>query len=163
MSGRNKHAFFTKLFPFAKIRNIFKRHKNSTPWILEDPFEKGSKMDLVSWIFGNRDYDQDTKIYIDPENAERSISANEARATVRKFVAGWKAVGLKPGDCVCVHAFNDVRATVLLSTFDRLGFIARSVRAELTILDDVHHAFPGHHRRRRALHRLESGIHIYGA
>ncbi|CAD6578368.1 MAG: hypothetical protein ASARMPREDX12_008723 [Alectoria sarmentosa] len=113
MSGRNKHAFFTKLFPFAKIRNIFKRHKNSTPWILEDPFEKGSKMDLVSWIFGNRDYDQDTKIYIDPENAERSISANEARATVRKFVAGWKAVGLKPGDCVCVHAFNDMMYTML--------------------------------------------------
>lgn len=69
-------------------------------------------MDLVSWVFGNRDYDQDTKVYIDPENHQRSISANEARTYVRKFVAGWKAVGLKPGDCVCVHAFNDVRAAV---------------------------------------------------
>ena len=78
-------------------------------------------MDLVSWIFGNSDYDQDKKIYIDPENRQRSISAKEARVTVRKFVAGWKAVGLKPGDCVCVHAFNDVRSRALLSSFSCLG------------------------------------------
>ena len=114
MPGRNKYAFFSTLFPIAKLRRIFKPKKKSTTWILEDPVEKGSKMDLVSWIFGNTTYDQDAKIYIDPENRQRSISANEARATVRKFVAGWKAVGLKPGDCVCVHAFNDVRAKSLL-------------------------------------------------
>ena len=110
MSGRNKYAFFSTLFSFAKIRRVFKRNKKSTTWILEDPVEKGSKMDLVSWIFGNSNYDQDSRLYIDPENSQRSISANEARTIVRKFVAGWKAVGLKPGDCVCVHAFNDVSA-----------------------------------------------------
>ncbi len=114
--SRNRHAFFSRIFPVPKLRKIFQRHKKYTTWILEDPVEKGSKMDLVSWIFGNRDYDQDTKIYIDPEDSRRSISANEARAYVRKYVAGWKAVGLKPGDCVCVHAFNDVRPKVLIST-----------------------------------------------
>ena len=124
MSGRNKYAFFPTLLPFAKLRRIFKPSKKSTTWILEDPVEKGSKMDLVSWIFGNSNYDQDAKIYIDPENRQRSISANEARATVRKFVAGWKAVGLKPGDCVCVHAFNDVRAKNLLSSSGCLGCIS---------------------------------------
>ena len=81
-------------------------------------------MDLVSWIFGNGNYDQDAKIYIDPENHQRSISANEARTTVRKFVAGWKAVGLKPGDCVCVHAFNDVRPRVFRPLFGCLGLIS---------------------------------------
>ena len=110
MPRRNKYAFFPNFFPLPKIRNFFKRDKKSTTWILEDPVEKGSKMDLVSWIFGKCDYDQDTKIYLDPENRERSISAREARAYVRKFVAGWQAVGLKPGDCVCVHAFNNVWA-----------------------------------------------------
>lgn len=113
MSRSNKYAFPSTLFPVAKIRKLFKRRKKSTTWILQDPVEKGSKMDLVSWIFGNRGYDQDKKIYIDPENDERSISAKEARTYVRKFVAGWKAVGLKPGDCVCVHAFNDVSSRVL--------------------------------------------------
>lgn len=116
MSDRNKYAFFPNLFPTAKIRKIFERRRKSTTWILEDPVEKSSKMDLVSWIFGNDGYDQDTKIYIDPENRARSISANEARAYVRKFVAGWKAVGLRPGDCVCVHAFNNVRPRRLLSS-----------------------------------------------
>lgn len=124
MSGRNKYAFFSTIFPVAKIRKIFKRREKSTTWILVDPVEKGSKMDLVSWIFGNRDYDQDTKIYIDPENPQGSISAREARVYVRKFVAGWKAVGLKPGDCVCVHAFNDVRARLLLSPFCCPGFVS---------------------------------------
>lgn len=123
MFGNHKYAFLSNLFPIAKIRNTVKRRENSNTWILEDPVEKGSKMDLVSWILGNCDYDQDTKIYIDPENRERSISARQARATVRQFVAGWKAVGLKPGDCVCVHAFNDVRARVLLSSFRRPGHI----------------------------------------
>lgn len=128
MSGSNKYAFWSTIFPIAKIRRIFKRSKKSTTWIIEDPVEKGSKMDLVSWVFGNPNYNQDTKIYIDPENRQRSISANEARTIVRKFVAGWKAVGLKPGDCVCVHAFNDVRAT-LLTSFDCLDSSAGSREA----------------------------------
>ncbi len=122
--SRNRHAFFSRIFPVSKLRKIFQRRKKHTTWILEDPVEKGSKMDLVSWIFGNRDYDQDTKIYIDPEDSRRSISANEARAYVRKYVAGWKAVGLKPGDCVCVHAFNDVRLKFLISPFSCLGFFS---------------------------------------
>ena len=136
MSGKNKYAFLSTLFPVTKLRSIFKRGKNSATWILEDPVEKGSKMDLVSWIFGNSNYDQDAKIYIDPENSQRSISANEARTTVRKFVAGWKAVGLKPGDCVCVHAFNDVRARPLLPSAGCLRSISRSTRSRLRRADD---------------------------
>ena len=124
MFGKDKYTFFSTLFSLTKIRRIFKRRRKSTTWILEDPVEKGSKMDLVSWIFGNANYDQDAKIYIDPENRQRSISANEARITVRKFVAGWKAVGLKPGDCVCVHAFNDVRSRVLRPSYGCLGLIS---------------------------------------
>ena len=123
MSRKNKYAFFSNLPPIAQIRDFFKRRQKTTTWILEDPFQQGCNMDLVSWIFGNPNYDQNTKIYIDPENRHRSISANEARSTVRKFVAGWKAVGLKPGDCVCVHAFNDVRARPFLLSFRCIGFI----------------------------------------
>jgi long-subunit acyl-CoA synthetase (AMP-forming) len=73
-------------------------------------------MDLVSWIFGNGDYDQNCKIYIDPAHPTRSLTANEARSMVRKLVAGFKAKGLQKGDCVCLHAFNDVRAQL---SFDR--------------------------------------------
>lgn len=72
----------------------------------DDDFDR---MDLVSWTFGNQGYDQDKKIYIDAENPERSLSASQARGIVRKLIAGFRSVGLKPGECVCVHAFNDVR------------------------------------------------------
>ena len=64
--------------------------------------------DLVSWVFANQGYDQHRKIYIDTEDPTRSLSAAKARTTVTKLIAGFKAVGLKKGDCVCVHAFNDV-------------------------------------------------------
>ena len=67
-----------------------------------------SQTDLVSWTLGNENYDQDRKIYIDPDNPTRFITANGARCMVRKLVAGFKAIGLRPGDCVCLHAFNDV-------------------------------------------------------
>ena len=74
-------------------------------------------MDLVSWTFGNEDYDQDRKIYIDSDNPNRSITANGARRMVRKLVAGFKAVGLQPGDCVCLHAFNDVSRDSSIENF----------------------------------------------
>ena len=77
---------------------------------LHSPYGEGvDKMDLVSWVLGNHDYDQGKKIYIDAANPERSITATEARTIVRRFVAGFKAAGLEPGECVCLHAFNDVR------------------------------------------------------
>lgn len=73
------------------------------------PNDDLDRTDLVSWTFGNQDYDQDKKIYIDADNPERSLSASQARRIVRELVAGFRAAGLKPQECVCVHAFNDVR------------------------------------------------------
>ena len=79
-----------------------------------DLHENISCTDLVSWTFGNQDYDQEREIYIDPDDPGRSITASEARTTVRKLIAGFKAAGLQRGDCVCLHAFNDVRSNRFL-------------------------------------------------
>ena len=73
-------------------------------------------MDLVSWTLGNHAYDQDCKIYVDPDHPARSITANGARRMVRKLVSGFKAMGLQPGDCVCLHAFNDVSTQLPFNT-----------------------------------------------
>lgn len=67
-----------------------------------------NRSDLVSWVFGNQSYDQDRVIYIDAEQPERTITAKQARQKVKQLVAGLKAAGLRKGDCVCIHAFNDV-------------------------------------------------------
>lgn len=91
--------------------------------------------DILSWTFDNPEYDQDMpvstppslrecllmiydKIYVDAANPSRSISCRQAKSIIRKMVAGFHAAGLKKGDCVLLHSFNDVRFPV-----PRLGFI----------------------------------------
>ena len=66
------------------------------------------EQDLLSWTFDNLTYDQDEPIYIDGLNPSNSISARQARKLIRQLVAGFHAIGLKRGDCVCIHSFNDI-------------------------------------------------------
>ncbi|KAJ5654696.1 hypothetical protein N7490_001699 [Penicillium lividum] len=75
--------------------------------------------DLLSYIFDSPQYDQDQPIYIDAKNPSRSISCNQARTTIRKLVAGLHAAGLRKGDCVLIHSFNDINYSILV-----LGIIA---------------------------------------
>ncbi len=72
------------------------------------PEDDLSTADLVSWTFGNHDYDRDKKVYFHADDPEQSLSASEARSIVRQLVAGFRANGLEPGDCVCLYAFSDV-------------------------------------------------------
>lgn len=58
-------------------------------------------------------------MYIDAAKPERTISNNHARQIIRKLVAGFHAAGLKEGDCVCIHSFNDIYYPILV-----LGIIA---------------------------------------
>ncbi|KAI9812709.1 MAG: hypothetical protein M1827_004465 [Pycnora praestabilis] len=75
--------------------------------------------DILSWIFDDPQYDVDKPIYIDVSDPSKSISCREARATIRKLAAGFRAAGLKKGDCVCLHAFNDIHYPIVF-----LGIIA---------------------------------------
>lgn len=47
-------------------------------------------------------------MYTDVHNPSRSISYNQAHSIIRKLVAGLRAWGVRPGDCVAIHSFNDV-------------------------------------------------------
>ncbi|KAK4899845.1 hypothetical protein LTR49_027582 [Elasticomyces elasticus] len=51
---------------------------------------------------------QPSGIYIDCANPRRSISSKPAYVLIRKLVAGFRAAGLRKGDCVCIDAFNNV-------------------------------------------------------
>jgi len=64
--------------------------------------------DLLSWMFDNPNYDIDKPVYIDAANPSRSISCRQGRLMARKLAAGFRKAGLKKGDCVCLHAFNDI-------------------------------------------------------
>ncbi|KAF2086246.1 4-coumarate-CoA ligase-like protein [Saccharata proteae CBS 121410] len=78
-----------------------------------------SNKDILSWMLDDISYDIDKPIYIDAVNGERTISARQAVAIIRRLAAGFKALGLKSGDCVCIHAFNDIYYSMLF-----LGIVA---------------------------------------
>lgn len=100
-------------------------------------FESGPRVaiptkDVLSYIFDNPRYDPDlsvsimvvlasvasplmcvSQVFIDTSDPRRSISCEEARRTIRQLVAGFRATGLRKGDCVSIHSFNDVSSSYL--------------------------------------------------
>ncbi|OCT45526.1 hypothetical protein CLCR_01475 [Cladophialophora carrionii] len=65
--------------------------------------------DILTYTFGNLSrYDDDTPIFIDANHPTHRIRAKQALRTVRQLIKGLKALGLKEGECVCLHAFNNI-------------------------------------------------------
>ena len=75
--------------------------------------------DILSWTFDDLNYNWDEPIYIDALEPERSYTARQAWTTIRKLAAGFQAMGVKQGDCVCIHSFNDISYPIFF-----LGLIA---------------------------------------
>ncbi|KAF1810609.1 acetyl-CoA synthetase-like protein [Eremomyces bilateralis CBS 781.70] len=66
--------------------------------------------DIVSWTFGGEGglSDPDKPILIDTADTTRALSHAQIKSYVRRLVAGLRAIGVAPGDCVCVNSFNDI-------------------------------------------------------
>jgi acyl-CoA synthetase (AMP-forming)/AMP-acid ligase II len=77
------------------------------PWLSEESFPLPSQ-DLVTFSFGNTDYDPDKPISHDLDDPSRTISWNQGRRIVRQLVAGFRAAGLRKGDCFSITSFNDI-------------------------------------------------------
>ena len=77
------------------------------PFLAQEKFPL-SHQDILSWTFDHIKYDWDEPIYIDALKPERSISARQAKKLVRQLGAGFKALGVQPGDCVSIHSFNEI-------------------------------------------------------
>ncbi|KAG9235762.1 4-coumarate-CoA ligase-like protein [Amylocarpus encephaloides] len=95
--------------------------------------------DLSSWIFDNPEYDQDEPLYIDAKNPTRSLSLNQMRTTVRQLVAGLQAAGMKKGDCVCIHSFNDIYYSAIFHGIVGTGGIFAGTNPSYTQYELVHH------------------------
>ncbi|RAL63247.1 hypothetical protein DID88_004325 [Monilinia fructigena] len=79
------------------------------------------------------------KIYIDARDPSRSISANQARTITRKLVSGLHAAGLKRGDCVCLHSFNDIYYPMLFLGIIAAGGIFTGTNPSYTSHELTHH------------------------
>lgn len=62
---------------------------------------------------------QNIKIYQDALLPKRTITINQAKALVKELIAGLKAKGVKVGDAVCIHSFNDVSIFPFLKYFHK--------------------------------------------
>ncbi|KAJ5526555.1 hypothetical protein N7513_010714 [Penicillium frequentans] len=95
--------------------------------------------DLLSYIFDDPPYDQNKPIYIDAKNPRRSISCNQARSTIRKLIAGLRAAGLRKGDCVLIHSFNDINYSILVLAIIGAGGVYTGSNPSYTPNELAHH------------------------
>ncbi|KAJ5365523.1 hypothetical protein N7517_008409 [Penicillium concentricum] len=95
--------------------------------------------DLLSYTFDEPTYDQDQPLYVDVSNPTRSISCNQARKLVRRLIAGLRAAGLKKGDCVLIHSFNDINYSILVLAIIGAGGIFTGSNPSYTPHELAHH------------------------
>ncbi|KAK7529421.1 hypothetical protein IWX49DRAFT_586224 [Phyllosticta citricarpa] len=92
------------------------------PFLAKEHIDVPTK-DLLSWYFDDPEYNHDDPVYIDAANKSRSYTARQAREVIEKLCAGFKAAGLKKGDVVCLHSFNDVDYPIIVNGVVAFGGI----------------------------------------
>ncbi|GAB7348711.1 hypothetical protein MBLNU459_g7450t1 [Dothideomycetes sp. NU459] len=95
--------------------------------------------DIVSWTFDHVSYDQDKPIYMDASDPSRSISARQARRIVRQLAAGFRAIGLRPGDCVCLHTLNDLFCPMVFHGVLAAGGVFAATNTAYKSFELAHH------------------------
>ncbi|KAH0604902.1 uncharacterized protein H6S33_006570 [Morchella sextelata] len=109
------------------------------------PFFAGPKTgplpttDLLSWMFDNQPYDCDKKIYIDASDTTRFITSAIAKNIIRKLAKGLRDAGLNKGDCVLVHAFNDIYYSMLVLGIVAAGGVFTATNPAYTAREMEHH------------------------
>ena len=122
-------SIFLETYPF-RITMVFLTAKDHDPLPTSD---------ILSWLFENPAYKIDKAVLVDAADASRSISHSQARTMVRKSIDGLRHFGLEPGDCVCIHAFNDIEYIVLALTTIAAGGVWAGTNPAYTQLELRHH------------------------
>ncbi|OAP55592.1 hypothetical protein AYL99_10565 [Fonsecaea erecta] len=95
--------------------------------------------DILSWMFDKPRFDQEKPVYVDAIDPSKSISANQARVIIRKLAAGFHAAGVTPGDCVCIHSFNNIDYPMLFLGIIAAGAIFAGTNPAYTHFELAHH------------------------
>ncbi|EWC46274.1 hypothetical protein DRE_04445 [Drechslerella stenobrocha 248] len=94
--------------------------------------------DLLSWVFGGQ-HDRTKKIFVDAINPGRYLTTDTVKATVRSLIGGLKSIGVKPGDAVCIHSFNDILYPVLFLAIVGAGGVFVGTNPGHTVFELEHH------------------------
>lgn len=95
--------------------------------------------DILSYIFDNPSYNEDKPIYIDVHNPSRFLSLRKARQAIRRLIAGFRAAGVQPGDCVAIHSFNDILYPMLVLAIAGVGGVYTGTNPSYTAAEISHH------------------------
>ena len=95
--------------------------------------------DILSWYFDNPKFDQDQPLYIDALDTSKFYTANQSRKAIRQLAAGFRKLGLKNGDCVCVYSFNSLDYPVLVNGILGFGGVYTGCNPSYTKFELVHH------------------------
>lgn len=82
------------------------------PFLAKEQYPIPTK-DILSWSFDEIKYNEDEPIYIDALKPQNHFTARSARSTVRRLIAGLRAIGLETGDCACISSFNHIAYPIL--------------------------------------------------
>lgn len=94
---------------------------------------------MLSWYFDSPLFDQDQPVYIDALDTQRYWTANQCRRAIRQLAAGFRRLGLKNGDCVCIFAFNSLDYPVLANGIIGFGGVYTGCNPSYTVYELVHH------------------------
>lgn len=110
-----------------------------------EPVMRGEKtyeiphVDLLTWLFGNNEYDHNKTIYCDALHPERSMTTFEVESQVKSLIGGLRGIGVKPGDAVCIHSFNDIMYPVLFLAIIGRGAAFVGTNPGYTTFELEHH------------------------
>ena len=107
------------------------------PWLSEVHLDIPNQ-DLLSWMFDNPQYPIDKPIYLDATNPYRSISYRQGKALTHRLAAGFRKAGLKKGDCVCMHAFNDIYYSMVFPGIVATGGVFTGTNLSYTVHELAH-------------------------
>lgn len=78
-------------------------------------------------------------MYIDALDTKQYWTARQCRKAIRQLAAGFRRLGLKNGDCVCVFAFNSLDYPVLANGILGFGGVYTGCNPSYTVFELVHH------------------------
>ena len=79
------------------------------------------------------------QILIDVEDTTRSLSWRQSRKVVRQLIAGFRAAGIQPGDCVSIASFNDIMYPMLFLGLVGAGGVFSGSNPAYTPFEIEHH------------------------
>ncbi|KAF2741390.1 acetyl-CoA synthetase-like protein [Polyplosphaeria fusca] len=82
------------------------------PFLAQERIHVPTK-DILSWAHDGV-FDRNKPLYIDATDPSHNISAVSAEKFIRKLIAGFRRAGLKQGDTVLIHSFNNIYYPIIV-------------------------------------------------